>query len=175
MSPPRRLPVVCGIGAAWLALLSSCALPRQPVPPVAAPAVEEAVPAGEGSTVEQVGNASWYGPAQDGKATASGEIFDHNKLTAAHRTLPLGTKAVVTNLETGKSVNVTINDRGPFVKGRKIDLSRAAAQRIGMSTNGVAKVKIETKAPRHPTKTRITKSREASVATNTDIPIPAPE
>src|SRR5690242_5778474 len=114
VTPPRRLPVVYGIGAAWLALLSSgCALPRQPVPPVAAPQVEEAVPVGDGSTAEQVGNASWYGPGQDGKATASGEIFDHNKLTAAHRTLPLGTKAVVTNLETGKSVNVTINDRGP--------------------------------------------------------------
>ena len=101
------------------------------------------VPNAQGPTVEQVGNASWYGPAQDGDETASGEIFDQRKLTAAHRTLPLGTKAMVTNLKTGKSVKVTINDRGPYVKGRKIDLSRAAARQIGMSKQGVARVKIE--------------------------------
>jgi rare lipoprotein A len=65
--------------------------------------------------------------------------------------LPLGSKAVVTNLETGKSVEVTINDRGPHVKGRKIDLSRAAARQIGMSKKGVAKVKIETRRRRKPT------------------------
>jgi rare lipoprotein A len=95
--------------------------------------------------VEQVGNASWYGPAQDGKETASGETFDPNELTAAHPTLPLGTKAVVTNLKTGKSVTVTINDRGPYVKGRKIDLSRVAAQQLGMGKKGVTKVKIESR------------------------------
>jgi rare lipoprotein A len=130
-------------------LLPSCALigRREIPPPVVAPQVKEEMPGAEGPKLEQIGNASWYGSAQDGKETASGEIFDQNKLTAAHRTLPLGSKAMVTNLETGKSVEVRINDRGPYVKGRKIDLSRAAARRIGMSEKGVAKVKIETTEP----------------------------
>jgi rare lipoprotein A len=92
--------------------------------------------------VKQVGNASWYGPQHQGKETASGDTFDQNQLTAAHPTLPLGSKATVTNLETGKSVKVTINDRGPYVKGRRIDLSRAAAKKIGLTKRGVAKVKI---------------------------------
>jgi rare lipoprotein A len=124
-------------------LLPGCALPigrRGTLPP---PQEKAEVPNAE--ALEQVGNASWYGPAHDGKETASGETFDQNKLTAAPRTLPLGTKAVVTNLENGKSVDVTINDRGPYVKGRIIDLSRAAARQIGMSKEGVAKVKIETR------------------------------
>src|ERR1035437_5820016 len=154
MEHPRQLLVVCGIGGAMLALLlPGCALPigRQETlpPPVVAPPVKEEVPNAEGPTGKQVGNGSWYGPAQDGKETASGETFDQKKLTAAHPTLPLGSKAVVTNLETGKSVEVTINDRGPHVKGRKIDLSRAAAQQIGMSKKGVAKVKIEARPRRH--------------------------
>lgn len=102
--------------------------------------------------MEQVGEASWYGPAHQGKETASGESFDQNKLTAAHPTLPLGTEAVVTNLKNGKSVAVTINDRGPFVKGRKIDLSRAAAQKIGMTETGVTKVKIVSRPRRKPAK-----------------------
>jgi rare lipoprotein A len=71
-----------------------------------------------------------------------------NGLTAAHRTLPLGTRVVVTNLGTGKSVMVRINDRGPYVKGRKIDLSHAAARRIGITGKGVAKVKIVVVRPR---------------------------
>lgn len=161
-------------------LLPGCALPigRQETlpPPVVAPPVKEEVPNAEGPTGKQVGNASWYGPAQDGKETASGETFDQKKLTAAHPTLPLGSKAVVTNLETGKSVEVTINDRGPHVKGRKIDLSRAAARQIGMSKKGVAKVKIEARPRRHATKKRTTKSREAPVATtSTDTPLLAPQ
>ncbi|HEX7409936.1 MAG TPA: septal ring lytic transglycosylase RlpA family protein [Candidatus Binatia bacterium] len=160
-------------------LLPGCALPigrkETPPPPVVAPQVKEEGPNAEGPKVEQVGNASWYGPAQDGKETASGETFDQKKLTAAHPTLPLGSKAVVTNLETGKSVEVTINDRGPHVKGRKIDLSRAAARKIGMSTKGVAKVKIETRLRRHATKKRTT-SPEAPVATtSTDTPVLSPQ
>jgi rare lipoprotein A len=127
--------------------------------------VKQEVPNAEGPTVEQVGEASWYGPAQDGQATASGETFDQEKLTAAHRTLPLGTKAVVTNLETGKSVEVRINDRGPYVKGRKIDLSRAAARKIGISKEGVAKVKIQTQPSPHRNRKRPTKNWEAPVAT----------
>ena len=71
----------------------------------------------------ETGTASWYGPAFNGKKTASGEPYDQNELTAAHKKLPLGSQVTVTNLETGKAVNVEINDRGPYVPGRKIDLS----------------------------------------------------
>jgi rare lipoprotein A len=93
--------------------------------------------------VEQVGEASFYGPGFHGKKTATGEKFDQNEKTAAHPTLPLGTKATVTNLDNGTSVDVTINDRGPYVKGRDIDLSKGAAKELGMTKDGVAPVKIE--------------------------------
>lgn len=92
---------------------------------------------------EQVGKASWYGPGFHGKETANGEIFNQNKLTAAHRTLPLGTEVEVTNLKNGKSIGVTVNDRGPYVGNRVIDLSRAAAKELGMKEKGLATVKIE--------------------------------
>ena len=97
--------------------------------------------------VEQVGEASWYGKDFQGKKTSSGETFNQHDLTAAHPTLPMGTKAKVTNLETGKSVQVEINDRGPYSKGRDIDLSKEAAKEIGMKKDGVASVKIEAKVP----------------------------
>jgi rare lipoprotein A (peptidoglycan hydrolase) len=89
------------------------------------------------------GRASWYGPGFRGRKTASGEIFDDSKFTAAHKTLPLGTIAKVTNLSNGKSVKVEINDRGPYVDGRIIDLSHAAAHALGMVDRGVAHVEIE--------------------------------
>jgi len=92
----------------------------------------------------QVGEASYYGKKFHGKETASGKTFNQNKLTAAHPTLPLGTKTKVTNLETGKSVEVEINDRGPSADGRAIDLSKRAARKIGIKKkDGTAKVKIE--------------------------------
>jgi rare lipoprotein A (peptidoglycan hydrolase) len=97
--------------------------------------------------VEQKGEASWYGKGFHGKKTASGEKFDQNDHTAAHPTLPLGSKAKVTNLETGKSVEVEINDRGPYVKGRDIDLSKEAAGEIGIHKDGAAPVEIEAKVP----------------------------
>ena len=93
--------------------------------------------------VEQMGEASFYGPGFHGKKTATGEKFDQNDKTAAHPTLPLGTKATVTNLDNGTSVDVKINDRGPYVKGRDIDLSKGAAKELGMTKDGVAPVKIE--------------------------------
>ncbi len=93
----------------------------------------------------QVGIASWYGEFFRGRKTANGERFDPAGLTAAHRSLPLGTVVKVTNLENGKKVIVRINDRGPYVGGRIIDLSRAAAQEIGMIRKGIVKVKIEEK------------------------------
>jgi rare lipoprotein A len=94
----------------------------------------------------QVGKASWYGPRFHGKKTASGERFDQNKLTAAHRELPLGTRITVTNLENGKTVRVEINDRGPYKRGRVLDLSKAAASRLGMVEDGVIMVRIEATA-----------------------------
>ena len=93
--------------------------------------------------VEQVGEASFYGPGFHGKKTATGEKFNQNDKTAAHPTLPLGTKATVTNLDNGNSVDVKINDRGPYVKGRDIDLSKGAAKELGMTKDGVVPVKIE--------------------------------
>ena len=93
--------------------------------------------------VEQVGEASFYGAGFHGKKTATGEKFDQNDKTAAHPTLPLGTKATVTNLDNGASVDVKINDRGPYVKGRDLDLSKGAAKELGMTKEGVAPVKIE--------------------------------
>jgi rare lipoprotein A len=93
--------------------------------------------------VEQVGEASFYGSGFHGKKTATGEKFDQNDRTAAHPTLPLGTKATVTNLDNGNSVDVKINDRGPYVKGRDIDLSKGAAKELGMTKDGIAPVKIE--------------------------------
>ncbi len=91
----------------------------------------------------ETGYASWYGGKFNGRQTASGEIFDTNKMTAAHKTLPFGTLVKVTNLNNGESVQVRINDRGPFVEGRIIDLSRAAAAHIGMMSTGIAPVKVE--------------------------------
>ena len=78
------------------------------------------------------GVASWYGGKFHGRLTSSGEVFDTNEMTAAHRTLPFGTIVKVTNMDNGKSAMVKINDRGPFVDGRIIDLSRAAAEQIDM-------------------------------------------
>jgi rare lipoprotein A len=89
------------------------------------------------------GIASWYGYPHHGRLTASGRRFDMYQLTAAHRTLPLGTRLRVTNLINGHSVTVTITDRGPFVKDRVIDLSYAAARKIGMIGPGTAPVRLE--------------------------------
>ena len=100
---------------------------------------------GSSATVQpaHIGEASWYGPGFEGKKTASGEIFDDSKLTAAHKTIPLGSKAKVTNLTNGKTVEVKINDRGPFIDGRMVDLSRAAAKALGMIDRGTARVQID--------------------------------
>ena len=96
------------------------------------PSVASAEPSNESGKVIQSGRASWYGPGFHGRRTASGETFNTNELTAAHRTLPFGTRVRVVNKKTGKSVVVRINDRGPYAHGRVIDLSRASAQAIGM-------------------------------------------
>jgi rare lipoprotein A len=90
-----------------------------------------------------VGLASWYGEPHHGQPTASGEIFDMAQLTAAHRTLPLGTRLRIVNLENGRTVGVRVNDRGPYVPGRIIDLSRGAAAALGMVEQGIVPVKLE--------------------------------
>ena len=91
----------------------------------------------------EFGLASWYGPPYHNRPAADGSIFDQNALTAAHRTLPMGTTARITNLATGESVVVRITDRGPFIPGRTLDLSLAAAKAIGTFRAGVSRVKVE--------------------------------
>ena len=91
----------------------------------------------------RIGVASWYGPGFDGHPTASGEIYDQEDLTAASATLPLGTEVMVTNLDNGRSVELRINDRGPFVKGREIDLSHRAARILGIVRPGTARVRVD--------------------------------
>jgi rare lipoprotein A len=96
----------------------------------------------QGVQVER-GEASWYGDEFHGRPTARGEPFDQNALTAAHPDLPLGTEVEVTNLANGRSVEVEINDRGPFVENRVIDLSKGAAEELEMVEDGTAPVRIE--------------------------------
>ncbi len=87
--------------------------------------------------------ASWYGPGYHGRHTASGEVYDMHGLTAAHKTLPFGTRLKVTHVHNQRSVVVKINDRGPFIRGRDLDLSYGAAQALGMVDEGVSKVRVE--------------------------------
>jgi rare lipoprotein A len=119
-----RVPITLVAFVAGMFLLSGCASASR-----------------AGGSIE-TGKASYYANKYHGRATASGERFDTNELTAAHKTLPFGTRVRVTNLDNGKSVTVRINDRGPFVKGRVIDLSLAAAKRIDMINAGLANVEV---------------------------------
>lgn len=89
------------------------------------------------------GTASYYGLRHQGKRTASGERLDQNSLTAAHRQLPFGTRVQVTNLDNDRKVIVRINDRGPHIRGRLIDVSRAAAEQLGMLRSGTAQVRVQ--------------------------------
>lgn len=117
---------------ALAATLGGCATARGPAAP------RSAAPPG---TVEK-GEASWYGERHQGRRTANGERYDMYRLTAAHPSLPLGTKVLVTNLQNGRSVEVRVNDRGPTVAGRIIDLSYAAAQRLGAIAAGTIPVSV---------------------------------
>ena len=96
---------------------------------------------------DETGIASWYGEAFHGRYTANGEVFDLNAVTAAHRTLPMPSVAQVTNLDNGRSIEVRVNDRGPYARGRIIDLSRRAAQLLGFETAGTAKVRVKILVP----------------------------
>ena len=120
--------------ALWLLGAAGCTTFPAPAPPPMTNGV-------------QVGVASWYGPGFHGNHTANGEIYDQYELTAAHPSLALGTRVMVTNLENGRAVQVRVNDRGPFVDGRAIDLSYAAARTIGMVGPGTVRVRIEVLGP----------------------------
>ena len=109
----------------------------------------------------EAGVASWYGPGFAGNATASGEIYDPNHLTAAHKTLPLGTLVRVYNVENDREMIVRINDRGPFVHGRVIDLSRAAAEVLGFRDDGLAQVELTIVQPQRRTRDAGEALREA--------------
>jgi rare lipoprotein A len=124
--------------------VSACATRSAP-PPVSRPIPQEEL----SPEWREDGLASWYGGDDgfEGKPTASGESFDSSKLTAAHRDLPLQTVVDVTNVDTGRTVRVRINDRGPFVHGRVIDLSREAARRIGLIGPGIGQVRLTIVAP----------------------------
>lgn len=97
----------------------------------------------EDSDYRETGIASWYGRPFHGRKTANGEVYDMNTLTAAHKTLPMPTYVRVTNLENGRALTVRVNDRGPFVHGRIIDMSRRGAQLLGFEDEGTAKVRVE--------------------------------
>ena len=129
-----RAPVYAGAAlfVAILAIEGGCARKN---------AARVPVPVRIGAT--ETGIASWYGAPYHGRPTSSGEIYDQEQLTAAHRTLPFGTWVEVTDLDNGKRVNVRITDRGPFVDGRIIDLSLAAAREIDMVRSGIARVRLK--------------------------------
>jgi len=143
LKPPVPVPSVPVIIIFSLFLLVACGpryvvRERRTLPPEKEATIEKM----ESRGVQQ-GIASWYGADFHGKQTSSGEVYDMYQLTCAHNTLPLGTMVMVTNLENGRSVELKVNDRGPFVKGRIIDLSYAAARMLGMHEQGTAAVRVE--------------------------------
>ena len=127
--------VVCAI--ALSAFVAACSAARPVTPPVETPAPVSAQP-----TPQVLGVASCYGPAFDGRRTSTGAIYHQEDLTAASNEFPLGSRVMVTNLDNGRSIEVAVIDRGPFKKGRKIDLSHKAAHIIGMLDKGTAPVRI---------------------------------
>lgn len=130
-SSTRRAPQLALASVSLLLLVAGCStIGRVGEHPLGAPGTP------------QVGNASWYGGRHQGLRTASGERYDEYAMTAASPYLPLGTRARIKNLENGRSVIVRVNDRGPFVEGRIIDVSYAAARALGMVGDGVVRVKV---------------------------------
>ena len=119
------------------ALVAACSAARPAIAPIETPAPVSAQP-----TPQVVGIASWYGPGFDGRRTSTGAIYHQEDLTAASNEFPLGSRVMVTNVDNGRSIEVAVIDRGPFKKGRKIDLSHKAAHIIGMLDKGTAPVRI---------------------------------
>jgi rare lipoprotein A len=101
------------------------------------------LPSGSAHAFKQNGMASYYGPGMQGRKTASGERFNQAAFTAAHRTAPFGSRLQVTNTANGRSVIVRVNDRGPFIRGRVVDVSTVAARQLGIVGRGVARVRVE--------------------------------
>ena len=124
-------------------LLSACTTAPALIPPPATPLLEP-VAEPKKPSFEQEGQASWYGNKHHGRKTANGERFNQHALTAAHRTLPFNSRIVVTNIANGKTVTVRINDRGPYSKNRVLDVSRKAAEALGMIQSGTAQVRLYT-------------------------------
>jgi len=108
------------------------------------PAGRETAWSARAAGYDRVGHASWYGNKFHGRRTASGQRYNMHAMTAAHRTLPFGTQVAVTNLANGRTVRLLINDRGPFVRGRLIDVSRRAAHELGFLGRGTARVRVRT-------------------------------
>lgn len=151
----RHLLTILGIAA-----LAACGTTSRPPPPTTGQAVAPGTKVGNPYQVagvwyyprvdhdyDETGTASWYGRQFHGRPTANGERFDMNKVTAAHPTLPLPSTVRVTNLENGRVLSVRINDRGPFARGRIIDLSRRAAQLLGFESQGTARVRVQIVRP----------------------------
>lgn len=149
--PPSTRGTYLNAAVVTLALLSGACSQNErmaaPTPPAAAPAptgLAAQAADGKGGRAmaavgyDQIGVASWYGSWHHGRRTASGARFDKEALTAAHRSLPLGTLVLVENLDNGRSIELRITDRGPYVEGRIIDLSLAAARRLGLEERGAA-------------------------------------
>jgi rare lipoprotein A len=128
-------------------IFSALAFSSLVLPPALA---EEPAGKSDNNSLVIEGEASYYGGDFHGKKTATGEIFDQNKMTAASKELPLGSKATVTNEETGKSVDVKINDRGPYAKDRVLDVSKGAAKKLDMIDDGTAPVTIEVDPDKQP-------------------------
>lgn len=148
----KHISVLMGVMAIVALALSGCAGKPPPPPPKAKGAYKVGQPyqvAGvwyyprEQPDYDETGIASWYGPDFHGKATANGETYDMNALTAAHKTLPMPVNVRVTNLENGRSIILKVNDRGPFVNGRIIDVSRRGAQLLGFTGPGTAMVRVQ--------------------------------
>lgn len=149
MTAPRRsgprILVTMAAGVAFPLCLYACAARMAPPapPPLVMPADAQVIhPVAVPTPVSHEVKASWYGPGMAGRKTTSGERFNPKALTAASKSLPIGSVVKVTNPENGKSVNVRINDRGPFVPGRSLDLSQRAAEKIGIIHKGVARINV---------------------------------
>ncbi len=138
-----RASINLGCGALLAITIWGCSTQSENLaPPTVAPPPPRVVGIPHPTAPTKITTASWYGPGFEGHPTSTGEPYNQHALTAASRTLPIGSHAKVTNLKTGKSVVVRINDHGPYVRGRGIDLSRAAAKRIGVDHHGTAKVAV---------------------------------
>jgi rare lipoprotein A len=141
--PPRARPAPAGRPPAPGVNQPSAKIPITPVPPGGVSPEDLEYVATHAPILSEVGTASWYSAPYKGRKAANGEVFDDNALTAAHRTLPMGSLIVVTNLKTGQSSAMRISDRGPFVADRMIDLTTASAKAVGIYRTGLAQVRLD--------------------------------